>query len=155
MAAVVVRDQIWSLMDASRPRYWLRVVRVEGLVVHGVLEGGTPYRVSLSVLRHGRRGARLEAYPDGTLAEHPKYDAGYTPTVEETKTASDYVRVVKPKGMARASERDREALRLREEEGVKVREIAARLGITMLSAAGAMRRARLARQDERYLGRTG
>jgi hypothetical protein len=141
-------------MDSNRPRYTIRVTRIVGLRVYGKLAGGTTYSVYLSVLAHGRRGSRLEEHADGTPAEPPRHGKGYTPTVEETKTASDYVRETKPKGVVHASERDREALAMRE-AGARVIDVARFLGVSAMNAAAAMKRARLARQDERHLGRTG
>jgi hypothetical protein len=150
--------QLWSVMDVGRPRYTLRVTRVVGARVHGTLASGKETSVALAVLAHGQRGARLVEHADGRSAALPKYDAGApVQTCEDTKTASDYVKTFKPKGVARAGDKEREALRLREEEKVPFADLAKRYGVTRGTMSAWLSRARAAREEERnqVLGRTG
>ena len=56
-----------------------------------------------------------------------KLGYGATPTREELRTASDLVRVTKPRGSP--SDNAREAYRLRVVEGLPIREVAKRLGV--------------------------
>lgn len=151
----VLSGQLWSLMDANCPRYTLRVTHIECASVFGTLAGGKEVVVALSVLAMGRRGARLVERSDGTPVELPKYDAGVPlRTYEDTRTASDYVKTKGPKGVARASEQAKEALRLKE-SGTSFADLAVRYGVTPGTMSGWLSRAREAREDERNLRRTG
>ena len=142
----VARGQLWSLMDSERPRFTFRVKRILGRRVVGELAGGKVRTISLSVLTHGHRGARLVENADGTPVEEIK--PIWTPREEDSRKASDYVREVKPRGVVTARANHAEALAM-SRAGRPHREIAAKFGIDVKLVAGWLRTARDAEMDER------
>ena len=148
----IVPGQLWSLMDSLRPRYTLRITRTSEKIAFGTLANGKKARVELSVLQHGRRGARLVERADGSLAgpcERQKRDAALPRvSVADTKTASDYIKTKAPKGVTPANQVQREALTLRE-AGASVDDLCAKYGKTRGIINAWISRAREAREDER------
>ncbi len=152
----VQKGQLWSLMDAERPRYTLRVTRIKNGRAFGTLAGGKEYSIAVSVLAGGQRGARLVENADGSLAVPTKKQlqrrglVPSAPSLEETRTASDYLKEAEPKGVVRASNLQREALALRE-KGASLLELAKKYGKGTGVISAWLSRAREAREDERNL----
>lgn len=152
----VISGQVWSLMDVGKHRYLFTIDRIEGRRAFGHIGNGRPERVDLTVLTRGRRSARLERHPDGTVAERaPRYKGKTPPTLEDTATASDYIRTSEPRGIAKASDRQRQALIMREVDDRSISDIAIHFGVTKSIVNGWLSKAREAREEERNLRRTG
>jgi len=148
----VVPGQLWSLLDSLRPRYTIRVTRIVGLRVYGTLAGGKKVNVHLSVLRHGRRGSRLVEHPDGSPAEpcgrQQRDSVKPRLSVEDTRSASDYVKTTEPRGVTHTNDLQREALALRE-AGVSIGDLCVKYGKSYGVVSAWLSRAREAREDGR------
>jgi len=155
MSSVSV-GQLWSVMDAFRPRYTLRVTRIDGGRVQGTLAGGKLASIDRSVLMRGRRGAYLVEHADGRSAPLPKHYSGSPlKTLEDTRTASDYVKPLKPpRGMARAGEQQREALAM-VESGASFKDVCTHFGKDRGTMSAWLLKAREAREDEKNLKAVG
>ena len=147
--------QLWSVMDAFRPRYTLRVTRIDGGRVQGTLAGGKLASIDRSVLMRGRRGAYLVEHADGRSAPLPKHHSGSPlKTLEDTRTASDYKPPKGPRGIARAGELQRAALAMRE-AGVSFKDVCEHFGKNRGTMSAWLLRAREQREDERNLKAVG
>jgi hypothetical protein len=140
-------------------RYEFDVVSIEGSgrdarVHYTLVKSGRPGNVLLSVLQKGLRASRLVRHSDGHEAYRPPADK-LSLTAEETKTASDYRRVTKPKGVAKAAPHMEEAFRMRTELKIPVGEVAAHFDVSTNRIASWCKVVRDAREDEQNLGRTG
>jgi hypothetical protein len=148
----VVRGQLWSLMDAMRPRYTLRITRKSGTRAYGTMPDGKERSVELNVLQHGHRGARLIEHPNGKLAGPCKRQVrdSVLPRVAvvETKTASEYVKTQRPKGITPTNGTQREALALLE-AGTSVDDLCVKYDKPRSVVVAWLSRAREARRDER------
>jgi len=143
-------------MDIGKHRYTIVVTRIDGHRVFATLPSGRETSVGLTVLAYGRRSARLVQHADGRSAEPPKCGAAPpSKASEDTKTASDYIKTKRPKGIAKAGDKEREALHLKEVDGWTVKRLTAFYKVSTGTMSAWLSRAREAREDERNLGRTG
>lgn len=136
--------ELWTLLDFRSGRFAVRVVRIEGRTAHCErVRDGKAMPIALRTLERGMRGARPLEAPGPA----PTGRAVLRNTVQENRTASECVRVVAPRGVVRASERDAQVAALRAQDWSRAR-IAAHLGLTVGQVESALRRAREAREDE-------
>jgi DNA-directed RNA polymerase specialized sigma24 family protein len=144
----VAVGQLWTLMDSNRPRFTIRLTRIDGARVFGTLAGGTTRTLSLTALVNGRRGAHLLENADGSPAEEIPEKPSEPRLLEDTRTASDYVRPTKPRGFAPTNAKYVEALRM-VRDGKTHQEIADRFGVSKKTIPCWIRNARDAEMDER------
>lgn len=141
-------DQVWSLLSQDMMRYEMRVLQVGKHRVIGVMpRSGKRVNVSRRALQRGLRGARLVQEADGS---RPPPDLRALATGDRCLQPPRHVpppRRSEPRGVARAGDRERRALALRE-AGVSTTEIARRLGVKLSTIGGWLTRAREARQEE-------
>jgi len=155
----VVVGQVWSALDQNRIRVEVEIMQIErdkrGLTARCEITSNRkkiPFLVS--ALAKGMRGARLVRRADGSLPCKPKQP--HVPKdLENSATASDFRRVERPKGLSPASERAEEAWKMRFEQGMSVKDVAAALGVKPSRVSSWCAQVRDKREDERALGRTG
>jgi hypothetical protein len=122
----VARGQLWSILNSAHMRVEVRVERIVGALVHLRGKGDRPFETKLrrSLMERGMRGCRLvKASDPWSLEERMK---SVRITRAEKRTASEVRKVSGPKGVARASDADRQAARL-VEGGLSYEEVAVKL----------------------------
>lgn len=141
--------QVWSTMTNDQRKIEVGIVSV-GPMVEVLTMFGKKRRffIPQSHFRTGLRGLRLVRYADGTPSSLPKPQ--YLPLIspEERRTASELVKATAPRGLAKASDADKETLRLFE-EGVSGPDLAKRFKVSRGTIHCRIARAREAMQDER------
>jgi len=147
--------QIWSLVDAERPRYDFIITHIENGRAHGVCPGGKLYSVSVRALARGARGANLVENADGSpavLTRRQRSRRGMIAPArpEVDKTASDFLKTSAPKGVARVGEKQQRALELHE-SGTTVKQLCEMYGKNKGTISAWLSRAREAREDARNL----
>ena len=150
----VAVGQVWSVLNRSR-------VRVEFQVDSIVNDGnetrahghyvGTSKTVSFTVtaLGHGRRGSRLVRDVNGHEPYKGPRVKGHK-TVENTATASDYIKVKSPRGCIAIQPRMQEAFKM-DEDGVDRGQIAAHYGVSRQLVSAWISKVAAKRLEERHM----
>jgi len=154
----VAVGQIWLVRDVGaglrRRKIHVQITRIDGSTVHAVLAHSAETQHARdrtyprSVFDRGLRGAQLEREADGHVPYSARPHARLQP-MEDSATASDFVREVKPKVEA-CSERARRAMQL-SDSGASLSDVAAALGVNLRRASTLIRQAREIQEDERNL----
>jgi DNA-directed RNA polymerase specialized sigma24 family protein len=130
-------------------------------ILHVTIEAIHPDKVSVRTARGrrfqirrkhfeiGLRGTRLLQHADGSPGDPPPPVVLPKIRAEERRTASELVKTTLPRGLANASDTDKETLRLYEEEGISGPELAKRFQVSRGTIHCRLSRAREAMADER------
>lgn len=115
-------------MDFGRMRFEVNIVSVDppgrdARARYTLVRSGRPGSVLLSVLQRGLRASHLVRHADGHVAFRPPPDKPL-PTLETTKTASDYKKVTKPRGTVKSSPKMELAYKMRYQDGKSLTEVA-------------------------------
>ena len=152
--------QVWSVLDARSIRvvFEIREIRqdVGELRAFGVLvSNGKPVSFAVSALAKGLRSARLVRRADGSPPgpeDRPKHK-NMLPDPDLKKTASDFRRTTKPKGLATASPLAERAFEMR--KTMKIKDVARALGVSPSRVSDLCECVRNKRADELAMKATG
>jgi DNA-directed RNA polymerase specialized sigma24 family protein len=141
--------QVWRTMANGHAILHVTIEAISPDTVSVKTGRGRRFQIRRKHFEIGLRGTRLLRHADGSPGDPPPPVVLPKIHADERRMASDLVKTTAPRGLARASDVDRETLRLFEEEGVSGAELAKKYKVSRGTIHCRISRAREAMADDR------